>query len=86
MLVGNDAQRNPTTAPNGESPLVHIILYIITYFKDKTQKRDKAGLRNMGSNPMVINIALSVVCSNVEQQTSNLKFYSFSKVYNLVFV
>ena len=86
MLVGNDAQRNPTTAPNGESPLVHIILYIITYFKEKTQKRDKAGLRNMGSNPMVINITLSVVCSNVEQQTSNLKFYSFRKVYNFVFV
>ena len=40
----------------------------------------------MGQNPMVIAITLSVVCSNVEQQTSNLKFYSFSKVYNLVFV
>ena len=30
------------------------------------------------------NVTLSVVCSNVKQQTSNLKFYSFSKVYNFV--
>lgn len=30
------AGRVPIVAPNGESPLVHIILYIITYFKEKT--------------------------------------------------